>query len=384
MGKLFNYFKGNKQDNNDANSGSSSTNVNQPKDKARRYNLIIVDESGSMGSLYQATLSGINETIDTIRKAQNDFKDSQDHRLTLVTFDSGNETNIKVKIDNQSITKVKKFKDYAPCGCTPLFDAIGISVTSLHDCIKDDEDATAVVTILTDGMENSSKEWDVVSVKKLIDQMKEEGWSFSYMGSDHDVQRAASSISVDNVVEFSHTNLGTSSTWEREQSSRQSYYEKINCMYNEENHISREEKLERKRRFAKEYYGQRVSPMNITHLNPNEIFVFGSSADGSHGGGAAGFAVRNFGAVYGQGEGLQGQSYAIPTTNGFGAMAEAVHRFIDFAYNHPELRFLVTNIGCGNAGFNARDVAPLFRDAIKLENIALPQDFWMELGLRMF
>ncbi len=353
--------------------------------KARIYNLIIVDESGSMSHLRESTLSGINETISTIHSAQKEFAATQKHTLTLVTFDSGsNRPDVRTMIDNQPISEVKEFKDYMPNGCTPLYDAMGQSLTHLHDRIKDDKDATAVVTVLTDGLENASREWDATGLRRLIEQLKSEGWSFAYMGSAHNVKEVTDLLSIENVVEFSHNNLGAGSVWGRERSSRHAYYEKMNRMYEEERSMSREEMLERKRQYAKEYYGQRVSNDRIDHLEENEIFVFGSNASGYHGGGAAVYAMRKFGAVWGQGEGLQGQSYAIPTMEGIAEMSEAIKRFTSFAAEHSELRFLVTRVGCGVAGYSASQIAPLFKECIPLENVALPSDFWDVLGLKMY
>ena len=140
--------------------------------------------------------------------------------------------------------------------------------------------------------------------------------------------------------------------------------------------------LEEKKKFAMEFYSHRITPDNIRQLEENEIFVFGSNALGQHGGGAAAFAVRQFGAVWGQGEGLQGQSYAIPTMEGLESLEQAVDRFIRFADQHPEMRFLVTRIGCGIAGYSPRDIAPLFRQCVNLQNVTLPEDFWLELGLK--
>jgi hypothetical protein len=123
----------------------------------------------------------------------------------------------------------------------------------------------------------------------------------------------------------------------------------------------------------------RISNNNIDHLEKNEIFVFGSNVNGYHGGGAAAYAIQKFGAIWGQGEGLQGQSYAIPTMEGMQNMNEAIKRFISFATQHPELRFLVTQIGCGIAGYSASQIAPMFKECIPLENVALPSDFWKSL-----
>ncbi len=119
----------------------------------------------------------------------------------------------------------------------------------------------------------------------------------------------------------------------------------------------------------------RITPDYISELRPNEVFVFGSNARGKHYGGAAAFAVRRFGAIMGQGEGLQGQSYAIPTMEGMESMRAAVDRFIAFAQEHPELTFLVTPIGCGIAGYTPEDIAPLFVAAKTLDNVHLPESF---------
>ena len=124
-------------------------------------------------------------------------------------------------------------------------------------------------------------------------------------------------------------------------------------------------------------YTHRITPDFITSLKENEIFVFGSNLRGMHGGGAARIAYQHFGAIYGQGVGLQGQSYAIPTMQGgTETIRPYVDEFIQFAKQHPEMTFLVTRIGCGIAGFDAEDIAPLFVDALDVENIHLPQDFW--------
>ena len=123
----------------------------------------------------------------------------------------------------------------------------------------------------------------------------------------------------------------------------------------------------------------RTTPARISRLRPNEVFVFGSNVRGMHYGGAAAFAVRRFGAIMGQGEGLQGRSYAIPTMEGMENMRAAVDRFIAFAQEHPELTFLVTPIGCGIAGYTPEDIAPLFVAAKTLDNVHLPESFWKHI-----
>ena len=121
---------------------------------------------------------------------------------------------------------------------------------------------------------------------------------------------------------------------------------------------------------------RRYTPEKITHLEDNEIFVFGSNLAGAHGGGAARIAYEKFGAVWGQGVGLQGYSYGIPTMHGgTDKIKPYVDQFIEFASQHPEYTFLVTKIGCGIAGFTIEEIAPLFAEAITLENVVLPIEF---------
>jgi hypothetical protein len=116
--------------------------------------------------------------------------------------------------------------------------------------------------------------------------------------------------------------------------------------------------------------------MRITTLQLGEIFVFGSNASGHHGAGAAAQAQRDFGAVWGEGHGLHGQSYAIDTMSGLGVLAREVDTFIDFAESRSDLTFLVTEIGCGIAGYTPADVAPLFTRVPS--NVRLPESFTVE------
>lgn len=125
----------------------------------------------------------------------------------------------------------------------------------------------------------------------------------------------------------------------------------------------------------------RITPEQINHLDPDEIFVFGSNMEGNHAGGAARTAMQ-WGAIMGQGEGLQGKTYAIPTM--FKTVEEIkpyVNRFIEYANKNPYKRFLVTKIGCGIAGFKSEEIEPLFEDVIKFKipNICLPEEWTLYL-----
>lgn len=120
----------------------------------------------------------------------------------------------------------------------------------------------------------------------------------------------------------------------------------------------------------------RITPEKITHLEAKEIFVFGSNKDGHHIGGAAKTAAERFGAEWGVGDGLCGQSYAISTMEGLIETAKNINRFIDFATECSDLKFYVTAIGCGIAGYTPLQIAPLFIRAIVLKNVYLPRIFW--------
>lgn len=118
------------------------------------------------------------------------------------------------------------------------------------------------------------------------------------------------------------------------------------------------------------------TPGRISHLEPDEVFVFGSNLRGMHGGGAARVAYEKFGAVWGQGVGLQGQSYAIPTMQGgVETIKPYVDQFIEFARECDQNTFYVTRIGCGIAGFTDEEIAPLFDAAYDLYNVRLPRSF---------
>lgn len=130
-----------------------------------------------------------------------------------------------------------------------------------------------------------------------------------------------------------------------------------------------------------------VTPEWIDTLRENEIFVFGCRNSGRHWDGASAFALKHFGAIMGQREGRQGQYYAIPTIGGVIGLKEirkSVATFTQYAAEHPELQFLVTPIGCGGGCRSPREIAPMFREAAKLSNVSLPQEFWDILSRRMF
>ena len=341
----------------------------EAKKTQRIYNLIILDASGSMTSIYDQALSGVNETITTIKTAQHDMPELLQF-LTLVSFsNAGEPLEVMNKLTPIELVAQKTSKDYTLRGMTALYDAIGDSVTELRNNIcRDDK---ALVTIITDGGENDSERWTEHSVKQLIEELKEQGWVFTFIGANQDVVYEAGRVGVTNTLKFEATVEGTIEMFEKEERSRRNWNERVyrceNCL--EEGYFIEEPQMNG-------VSGESITPERIDILANNEVFVFGSNYEGKHNGGAARAAMKKFGAIYGQGIGLQGQSYAIPTTGNPQTMVRAIHEFIRFAKANPQMRFLVTAIGCGNAGLRPNQVAPIFRDAVDVPNITLPKSFW--------
>ena len=173
--------------------------------KTRIFNLIILDESGSMQSIKQAAINGMNETVQSIRDAQNKHED-QEHIVTLVSFNS---SDIKTIYDCLPAAEVKELtdNDYNPSCCTPLYDAMGYALNALRPKVGSED--KVLVTIITDGEENSSSEYDGKAIKALVEELKGKGWVFAYIGANQDVEKVAATISVTNVMNFSATDHGT-------------------------------------------------------------------------------------------------------------------------------------------------------------------------------
>ena len=219
--------------------------------KTQVYNLVILDKSGSMESIRTEAINGYNETLGSIKSTQLKFLDTQEHFVSLAAFcDCGIDmiydmTPIK---DADKLTKEK----YDPCCCTPLFDAIGKTVKTLKKKIADVEDAAVLVTIITDGYENSSKEWDAKGVSKLIEECKEDGWMFSFIGAGEDVIKVATTISITNTMVWENTSEGTKKMFDEENEARERYCMEYNSLIDPCMSVS-EKKVTRKKLSAKYY-----------------------------------------------------------------------------------------------------------------------------------
>jgi len=189
------------------------------------YNLLVVDESGSMEIIKQQTINGCNETLQTIQSAQEKYPE-QNHLVTLVFFNS---CETKTIVDCIPVSKTKPLNEsnYNPNCNTPLFDALGESLTRLRYKINQEEEHHVLVTILTDGEENSSKEFNHRMINKMINELKKAGWTFTFIGANIDVEKVATQISVSNFISFEQTHEGTKAMFVREQSSRMNYFDKM-------------------------------------------------------------------------------------------------------------------------------------------------------------
>lgn len=192
--------------------------------KTEIYNLIILDESGSMDGIREQTISGCNETLNTIRSAQDQFSETQTHYLSIYAFQSGRPSRYIIK--NQPIGEAKNIgpADYEPWGGTPLYDAVGGTVAELKALTASKELAIGSVTIITDGYENSSEQYTQEKVANMISALKEQGWNFSFIGANIDAASAAISINITNSLQFTQSVAGTKAMFERERRGRMSYY----------------------------------------------------------------------------------------------------------------------------------------------------------------
>lgn len=209
----------------------------------RIINLVILDASGSMESIYNQALSGTNETIQTIRMGQKDHPELQ-QCLTLASFNSGKDY-LKVKYSVAPIDEVKEItrEDYVAQGCTALYDAMGEMISELKRKMTDED--RVLVTVISDGYENSSTHWSGPQIKSLIEELRQTGWTFTYIGANQDVEAVAGSMGIRNTLAFEETEEGTRTMFARESMSRSRFMDKLSklkmmgcaCMVEEENYF---------------------------------------------------------------------------------------------------------------------------------------------------
>lgn len=191
------------------------------------FNLIILDESGSMSCIECQALSGLNETLQTIRNAQEKYPEQQ-QLVSIVPFESGN---IRLLRDKVAINEVQDLRpeEYNPGACTPLYDAIGFGIQSIRKEVTDND--TVLVTIITDGYENASHEFSGKSIALIINELKEKGWMFTYIGANQDAVEVAKAMNITNALNFVQDEEGTEEMFRRERTSRERFMDEMCCCF---------------------------------------------------------------------------------------------------------------------------------------------------------
>lgn len=195
------------------------------KTKHQVHNLIILDESGSMESIKKSIINGFNETVQTIKGIQKQFPE-QEHFISLVTFNGFGVKPVHILDPVSKLNEINS-RNYIPDSMTPLFDAMGHSITKLKQLLEDRTDYNVLVTILTDGEENASREFSGKQIKKFVEQLKEENWTFTYIGTDHDISKMADSLSIDNTLMFHKSAVGIKDMFMQEREARMRFSKKI-------------------------------------------------------------------------------------------------------------------------------------------------------------
>lgn len=204
---------------------TKSKHKTAPKDNhvQRVFNLIILDESGSMSSIAGQAISGLNEVFQTIGKAQKEHP-GQQHFISFVTFNSAK---IRTVFDRQAVRSDKEIKwtDYMPNSCTPLYDAMGESLNKLKKHVGDDD--VVLVTIITDGYENASREYSGHGIKRLVAELKEKGWVFAYIGTNQDVDAVADDMGIGSRMRYQYSPEGAARMFAQERVSRRRFFDRL-------------------------------------------------------------------------------------------------------------------------------------------------------------
>lgn len=198
----------------------------QEMKKTQIFNVIILDRSGSMECIRQAAVDGFNETLAGIQKAQEKFAETQDHFVSLVTFCS---CETKLVFDKTPVADALPLKaeDFQPCCTTPLYDAMGFTLTAMRKHVKEIDDSVVVVTIITDGQENASHEYNGQTIKELVERLRSEGWTFTYMGANQDSVEVAMKLSIRNSRNFAYNDEGTRASMEKDACTRMNFFSRL-------------------------------------------------------------------------------------------------------------------------------------------------------------
>lgn len=189
----------------------------------RIFNLIILDESGSMQTIERQAVSGLNETFQTIINAQKENHE-QRHFISFVTF-NGNAIRTVMNRLPVDVSKKLNWKDYKPDACTPLFDAMGRSINELRKYVEEND--VVLVTIITDGYENASRNYSGREIKRLVGELREKGWVFAYIGTNQDVDAVADDMGIRSRMYYDYSDRGACVMFEAERSSKRNFFARL-------------------------------------------------------------------------------------------------------------------------------------------------------------
>ena len=219
---------------------SSQSTTGENVEVTKIYNLVILDRSGSMTPLREVAVQGYNETLDVIRAAQQQYNLEQQNLVTLTLFNHF----VTDVYDCDTVHNLPNLlmQDYRPDGMTAMFDAIGLSLTKLQRKLNKLENATAVVTIISDGLENASHIYSLDRVAKLIDSMKNQGVMFVFMGTNQNVQQTAEALHIDDYKIFEYSTEGMKEAWKSGIKSSADYYDRMSQYNKDTRNMSKDER----------------------------------------------------------------------------------------------------------------------------------------------
>ena len=199
--------------------------TDQPTTRYKVFHLLLLDESGSMGDIRQPVIDGFNATAQTVMELEQQFRE-QEHRICLVTF---NGSGIRTPLFDEPASKLSRLdvKSYHPRGATPLHDAMGLAITRLRVLTEGHADHRVLVTILTDGIENASREYSQAAIQALVEELTEKNWMFTYYGVNHDARRTAESLSIRISFDFAAAPEAMPALFARDRDSRLAYSRRL-------------------------------------------------------------------------------------------------------------------------------------------------------------
>lgn len=192
--------------------------------KTRIFNLLVLDESGSMGSIEKQAVDSVNETLQSVRAAQKKYEVEQEHFVSFVTFNSDSIKTVLDRVEARVAEDITPAQ-FNPACCTPLYDAIGKSVMELKKSVAEND--KVLVTIITDGYENASHEYNQASIKALTEKLGKQGWTFTYIGANQNSQKVSHNLGIKNSMDFDATAFGCVAMSKKLTSSRARWFDRI-------------------------------------------------------------------------------------------------------------------------------------------------------------